>query len=123
MRTKTASIGYGSAVTLILLLSFGLLISLLLRFTSLSEQWLYWPMIICSVISFLIGGIVAGVKSKEKGLMAGMLAAAMVCFIILAFQYLGLETSSSLEQGILFLIFLLSSGAGGALGVNTVSAS
>ncbi|WP_240376461.1 TIGR04086 family membrane protein [Bacillus piscicola] len=115
------SIGSGMIVTIGMLIGFSLIFSLLLRFTSVSESSIEWLLWAAAFLSFTIGGITAGARAKEKGLLVGTLTAACVCLLVILYQYLGFDSTVSSVQGLFFAGFLAVSAIGAAIGVNAAS--
>ncbi|SDH57118.1 putative membrane protein, TIGR04086 family [Alteribacillus persepolensis] len=118
---RIQAIGAGMAVIICLLIACAFIFSVLFRFTTVSEDTMQWLLYILAIISFGIGGIIAGIKSKEKGLITGVITAGAVICLIVLFQYLGYDSSITSSQVILFASFLISSAVGAAIGVNSVS--
>ncbi|WP_243290672.1 TIGR04086 family membrane protein [Bacillus sp. FJAT-47783] len=116
-----SAILYGVTAILLIALVVSLLFSLLLKFTSLTEQSIQWLIITLAFISVFIGGIVAGRKGKEKGLLLGALTALTYTGIVLLFQFLGYGQSLSGKNWLYHGGFLLVAMLGGVIGVNLSS--
>ncbi len=98
-----------------------LLFSLLLKFTSLTEQSIQWVVTTLGFIAVFIGGFVAGGKGKEKGLLLGALTAIIYTSIILLFNFLGFGQTLSAKNWMYHGGFLLIAMLGGVIGVNISS--
>ncbi|RSL29250.1 TIGR04086 family membrane protein [Salibacterium salarium] len=114
-------IGIGMVVIISILLACSIIFSTLLRFTSISEGSIQWLLLLVTIISFGVGGIIAGVRAKEKGILTGLFTAAGVLLVFALFEYLGYDSSISGIQALYFSGFVASSAIGGAIGVNTSS--
>jgi putative membrane protein (TIGR04086 family) len=115
------AIVYG--VVTIFLLSFviSLLLSLLLKWTDVSESSLTWVIFAGSIVSVFIGGFVAGGKGKEKGWLVGGTTSILFTLLVFLFQFLGLEQPFSAAQWLYHLAFLAAAMVGGIMGVNIAS--
>ncbi|MFZ3576428.1 TIGR04086 family membrane protein [Virgibacillus sp. DJP39] len=114
---------YGWIVILGLIFISSMVIALLLRFTPLNEPALSWVTLIVGLITLFIGGIVAGTKSKKKGLFIGCITGLGFTLFTFAVQYLGYEQTFSLEQSFNHLGYILVAVLGGVIGVNAVGGS
>ncbi|WP_409289475.1 TIGR04086 family membrane protein [Peribacillus sp. SCS-37] len=113
--------GVGSIFTMAALAS--LIFSILLRFTSLTEASLTYPVMIVSFISMFIGGFITGGKGKRQGWLIGGGTGLLYSIIILLFQYLGHDSLFSLKQLIYHTCFIVTSMMGAILGVNISTSS
>ena len=114
------SMMYGVITIFIMILSVSFIISLLLRFTSLTETSFTWVIIIFTFLSLLIGGFVSGGKSKQKGWLVGAGTGAFYTLLVFLIQFLGYNTPFSLEQYLFHGGYILIALVGGILGVNVV---
>jgi putative membrane protein (TIGR04086 family) len=112
---------YGVFTILIIALISSFLLSILLRFTSLTEDSLFWVITSISFLAVFIGGFIAGGKGKEKGWLLGGATAVAYTGIVLLFQFLGYGKTLSLESLLYHGGFLITSIVGGMLGVNISS--
>ncbi|WP_099158632.1 TIGR04086 family membrane protein [Virgibacillus ndiopensis] len=111
---------YGWIVILGFILVTSLVLGLLLRFTSMDETTLSWTTLAVGLISLFIGGIVAGVKGKQKGWVIGCLTGLGFTLFTFLVQYLGYHQAFSLEQSLHHLGYILAALVGGVIGVNVV---
>jgi len=98
-----------------------IILTFILKMTSMSEAGLTWISFGLGLIILFIGGIVAGVKGKQKGWIIG--GAVGVGFTLFTFivQYLGYHESFSLGQFVHHIGYILAATVGGVIGVNTQS--
>ncbi|MFZ4451891.1 TIGR04086 family membrane protein [Salibacterium aidingense] len=113
--------GIGMIVIIGIMLGCTLIVSTLLRFTAVSEDSLQWLLLLITMVSFGIGGLAAGIRSKEKGLVTGLITAAGVLLVFSLFEYLGYDSSITGMQAVYFAVFAACSALGGIIGVNTSS--
>ncbi|QDP40720.1 TIGR04086 family membrane protein [Radiobacillus deserti] len=118
VKPRIVSILYGWVTIFAVMLAASLILSLLLRFSSLGESTLSWTTLIVSIIALFAGGLMAGAKGKEKGWLLGGITGIGFTLFILLYQYLGYGTGFSLEQTFHHTGFLVSALFGGILGVN-----
>jgi len=111
---------YGWIITLGLLLLTSIILAFLLQFTAMDETTLSWITLAVGLISLFIGGIVAGVKGKEKGWVIGAATGAGFTLFTFLVQYLGYQQGFSLEQSLHHAGFILAALLGGAIGVNVI---
>lgn len=112
---------YGWIVILGLVLLTSFLLALLLRFTAMNETILSWVTLAVGLISLFIGGIVAGVKSKQKGWIIGCMTGLGFTLFTFLVQYLGYKNGFTLEQTFHHMGYVLAALIGGVFGVNMVS--
>ncbi|OZM58011.1 TIGR04086 family membrane protein [Lottiidibacillus patelloidae] len=110
--------GYGLLTILILIISASLIISLLLKFTSLEEGSFNWLFYALTFITLFIGGFISGGKAKEKGWMIGLGTGLLYTLVVFFVQYLGYQDAFSMEQYVHHGTGILSAMFGGMLGVN-----
>ena len=112
------AIVYGWITIFVLLLLSSIFLSIMMRFTSINEFMLSYLSLSIGILSLLIGGIVAGMKGKEKGLIIGALTG--IGFTVLTFlsQYLGYNETFSMQQMIYHLAYIISAMIGSIIGVN-----
>lgn len=109
---------YGLIGVLFIAVAFSFVISLILSFSSLTEASFSWFILIVSFLALFIGGMIAGVKAKEKGWMVGAGTALLFTVITLLIQYLGYNSTFTMEQYLYHGGYLLASVFGGIIGVN-----
>ncbi|MBB6449509.1 putative membrane protein (TIGR04086 family) [Geomicrobium halophilum] len=108
-----------SCITMLTLVLFsGLTLATILRFSSLSELSISGITIGTTVAITFIGGITAGLKSRSRGWLAGLLAGIAFAFIAAALQYLGYGVQVTLSQILVFIGSIFSASFGGMLGVS-----
>ncbi|WP_336881784.1 TIGR04086 family membrane protein [Priestia koreensis] len=98
-----------------------LILSLILKFTSLEESSMKWAILIISFLSVFIGGFVAGGKGKAKGWLLGAVTGFLYSFVVFLIQFLGYSQSFSSSQMLFHLGFLGIAVLGGMMGVNLTS--
>lgn len=112
---------YGWIVIMGLVLLTSLVLGLLLRFTDMNETTLSWVTLAIGLIILFIGGIVAGVKGKQKGWVIGGMSGLGFTLFIFFVQYFGFQQMFSLEQSLQHVGFIAAALFGGILGVNMAS--
>lgn len=111
---------YGWIVILGLILLTSFVLGLLLRFSSMDETTLSWVTLTIGLIALFIGGIVAGVKGKQKGWVIGSITGLGFTLFTFLVQYLGYQQTFSLEQSLHHAGFIAAALIGGVIGVNMV---
>ncbi|KGA96509.1 membrane protein [Alkalihalobacillus alcalophilus ATCC 27647 = CGMCC 1.3604] len=97
---------------------FSLIAATILSLTNLTEHSLDWLIKIVAFLTILIGGLVAGAKSKSKGLMIGAVTAILFTLITFLVQFLGYDQAFTTEQYMYHGGYLLIGALGGMVGVN-----
>ncbi|WP_226656662.1 TIGR04086 family membrane protein [Pseudalkalibacillus hwajinpoensis] len=120
MRSKHAlsSMGSGLLTIIVIVLATSVLFSLILRFTSVSEQGMNPFIIVATVIAFFIGGFISGGKGGERGWLLGGGTACMYIILLFLIQYLGYRVNMNLEQLLYHAGYGLICVLGGIIGVN-----
>lgn len=118
MKKQLNGLLYGWLTILTLMIVASIILSLLLRFTSLGASTLSQTTTVISIIAFLSGGIFAGLKTGEKGWLVGLLTSLGFSLFVFLYQYLGLQQSFSWIQLLYHGGFLLAGITGGVIGVN-----
>ncbi|MFD1362945.1 TIGR04086 family membrane protein [Lentibacillus salinarum] len=111
---------YGWIIALGLILVTSIILALLLQFTGMTETTLAWMTLAVGLISLFAGGLVAGIKGKEKGWVIGAVTGAGFTFFTFLVQYLGYQQGFSLEQSLHHAGFILAALLGGVVGVNII---
>lgn len=104
-----------------LILLTSVIIALLLRFTGMDGTALTWTTLITGLICLFIGGIVSGIKSKQKGWVIGGITGLGFTLFTFLIQYLGYEQTFSLQQTLHHLGYIFAALLGGVIGVNMTS--
>ncbi|GAA0295082.1 putative membrane protein (TIGR04086 family) [Gracilibacillus halotolerans] len=108
--------GWVSILAVILLAS--LILSLLLRFTSLGESTLNLVTLLLSFLALFVGGFVAGMKAKKRGLIIGLSTGLCFTLFVFCYRYLGLNTGFQLADFVNHGAYLLLAMLGAIFGVN-----
>ncbi|TMW73973.1 TIGR04086 family membrane protein [Alteribacter natronophilus] len=111
---------YGILAILILVLSASLIVSFILRFTSMDEGSFAWFLILFSFLAMFIGGFISGGKAKHKGWIAGAATAVLYTAVIFLVQFLGYNQLFDMQQTLMHAGYTGASVLGGILGVNMV---
>ncbi|MDT8861547.1 TIGR04086 family membrane protein [Alkalihalobacillus sp. MEB130] len=112
---------FGLTTILVLALSFSLVVSIVLSFTSLTEHSVKWVITGVAFVTMFLGGTISGAKAKEKGWMAGATTALLFSVLTFLIQYLGYNTGFSNEQYMYHGGYILAAALGGIIGVNLSS--
>jgi putative membrane protein (TIGR04086 family) len=121
IKHMASSMGRGLLAVLLMIMVCSLVLSLLLRFTGLTEASLKWVTIGLSFLSLFIGGLISGKKGQNKGWLLGGGTSIMFSFLVFLIQYLGYQSTFNSSQYMYHGIFLLLSVIGGIMGVNLSS--
>ncbi len=117
------AIVFGVITIFLIIIAASFILSLLVSFTSLTEQSLQWVVITTAFVAMFIGGFIAGGKAKEKGLIVGGAAAFFFTVLTFLIQFLGYDQSFTLEQYLYHAGYIFTAMIGGIVGVNLVSNS
>lgn len=112
---------YGWIIVLGLILFSSVILSFFLRFTTFNDPALTWVALVIGLISLFIGGLVAGIKGKEKGWVTGMFTGIGFTLFTFLVQYLGFQQGFSLEQAVHHAAYILAALFGGVAGVNILN--
>lgn len=112
---------YGWIVILGSIFITSIILTFILMMTTMSESRLTWVSLGLGLIILFTGGIVAGIKGKQKGWIIG--GAVGVGFTLFTFivQFLGYHEPFSLNQSLHHAGYILAAMAGGVIGVNKSS--
>ncbi|BAB04949.1 TIGR04086 family membrane protein [Halalkalibacterium halodurans] len=108
----------GLLTIMIVVLSFSLLASLIVHFSSLTEMSFQWAILAIAFIALFLGGAVAGAKTKERGWMIGALTALFFSLVTFLIMFLGYNTTFTTSQMLIHGGYLLAGMLGGIIGVN-----
>ncbi|MBO1003414.1 TIGR04086 family membrane protein [Pseudogracilibacillus auburnensis] len=114
------AIVYGWVAILVLVLLSSMLLSVLIRFTNVSEFTLSYITLTIGLLSLFIGGVIAGLKGKEKGWILGSLTGIGFTLLTFFIQYLGYNAMFSLQQLIFHITYILAAMIGSIIGVNLI---
>ncbi|MRH43006.1 TIGR04086 family membrane protein [Aquibacillus halophilus] len=120
-KSKFTALLYGWIAVLSIMFFASLILSLLLKFTTLGSSTLTWATLIISLIALFSGGLIAGLKGRENGLVLGALTGLGFTLFIVLYQYLGYSSGFTASQFIHHGGFLIAALLGGILGVNLSS--
>lgn len=112
---------YGWIIIIGLILVTSVILALLLQFTSMGEATLSWITLGAGLLALFIGGIVAGVKNKQKGWVIGCITGLGFTLLVFLVQYLGYQQVFSMEQSLHHIGYVLAALIGGVVGVNMVT--
>lgn len=97
-----------------------LLLAVLLRFTAFDEDWSFIGLVVVLSVTTLLLGIMEGNVIGKRGLLAGIVSAAVfLAIILLAVGSVFAGTPGKESIHVSYLIPLLSGAVGGILGANS----
>lgn len=109
---------FGLTTILVVALSFSLVVSLVLSFTSFTEHSVKWLITVVAFVTMFLGGTISGAKAKEKGWIAGAVTAVLFSVLTFIIQYLGYDNSFTSEQYLYHGGYMVVAAIGGIIGVN-----
>ncbi|WP_228552430.1 TIGR04086 family membrane protein [Gracilibacillus salitolerans] len=115
------SVLYGWIGILAVMLLASIILTLLLRFTSLGESTLEMATLFISFIALFTGGLISGLKAKNKGILVGAITGLLFTFIVFCYRFLGLHLSFSIVELVNHIAYLLLAIIGSIIGVNLSS--
>ncbi|MED1865592.1 TIGR04086 family membrane protein [Fictibacillus nanhaiensis] len=121
IKHMASSMGRGLIAVLLMIMLCSLVLSLLLRFTGLTEASLKWVTVGLSFLSLFIGGLISGKKGQSKGWLLGGGTSLLFSFLVFLVQYLGYQSTFNSSQYMYHGLFLLLAIIGGIMGVNLSS--
>jgi putative membrane protein (TIGR04086 family) len=113
----------GLLAILIFIVISSIVLSLILRFSSATEQSLKWVTLALSLVSMFAGGFLTGKKAQVKGWMLGAGTSLMFSLLVFLVQFLGYQTTFNSMQYLYHGLFMLLCMIGGIMGVNFSSHS
>ncbi len=117
-KNSFAAILYGVITTFVIVLTSSIVLSLLLRFTKIQESSLTWVILTLSFLALFIGGFVSGGKGKQKGWLVGGGTGVLFTLLVFLVQFLGYQSSFSIEQMSYHIGYIIIAVLGGVIGVN-----
>ena len=108
------SIGYILGISFVLTF----LITLFSYFNILGEKATNTLLLLSTIISMIIGGIIIGKNSNKKGFIEGLKLGLIITILFLLFGYLGIKYNYKLNDIIYYLILITSSTLGSMIGIN-----
>lgn len=112
---------YGWITILAIILISSMFLSVLIRFTSISEFTLSYLTLIIGLLTLFVGGSVTGLKGKQKGWMLGTLTGIGFTLLVVIIQYTIYQEFFSFQQLIYHLTYILAAIVGSIIGVNLVN--
>ncbi|MFC0473640.1 TIGR04086 family membrane protein [Halalkalibacter kiskunsagensis] len=112
---------FGLTTILVIALTFSLIVSIVLSFTSFTEHSVKWLITIVAFVTMFFGGTIAGAKAKEKGWIAGATTALLFSVLTFLVQYLGYDSGFTSEQYMFHAGYIFAAAIGGIIGVNLSS--
>ncbi|BAC13987.1 hypothetical conserved protein [Oceanobacillus iheyensis HTE831] len=109
---------YGWVALFGILIISSFILALLLNFTEFSESALSLVTLIIGILALFIGGLIAGLKGKNKGWMIGAMIGVGFTLLIFLVQYLGYQQGFTLKQTAYHSLYLAVALLGGIIGVN-----
>lgn len=117
-RTSLMAIVYGWIAALIIIFLASSIVVFIIKFTSISEVTLGFITLAIGLTTLFIGGIVAGLKAKEKGWLIGLIIGLGFALLTFTVQYLGVNVTFTIEQVIYHSTYTLAAIIGSIFGVN-----
>ncbi|MBT2598215.1 MULTISPECIES: TIGR04086 family membrane protein [Oceanobacillus] len=117
-RNQWTALLYGWIALFGILIIASFILALLLNFTEFSESALSLVTLIIGIVALFIGGLIAGLKGKNKGWMIGAMIGVGFTLLIFLVQYLGYQQGFSLKQTAYHSLYLGVALLGGIIGVN-----
>lgn len=115
------SVLYGWIGIVVVLFLASIILTILLRFTSLGESTLEMATLFISFIALFTGGLIAGLKAKHKGILVGSITSLLFTFILFCYRFLGLHIEFTVIELVNHLAYLFLAIIGGIIGVNLSS--
>lgn len=109
---------FGVLSSLCMMLIASVILTLLLRFTSLGESTLELSVLLLSFLALFTGGVIAGLKAKHKGIVVGAATSLLYCLIVASYRFLGLEAAFTVVEFVHYTAYLLLAIIGSIIGVN-----
>ncbi|WP_077065085.1 TIGR04086 family membrane protein [Gracilibacillus massiliensis] len=118
MLKTLVSVLYGWIGVVVVMFLASLVLTLLLRFSSLGESTLEMATLFISFIALFTGGLIAGLKAKHKGILVGSITSLLFTFIVFCYRFLGLHLGFSVVELVNHIAYLLLAIIGAIIGVN-----
>lgn len=109
---------YGLVSIWAIILTASFIISLLLRFTSLTESAFSLATMVISFLAVFCGGLISAKQARERGWIIGAGTGLLYTLVVFLIQYLGFDQSLATEQYLYFGLYILAAAFGGIFGVN-----
>lgn len=121
MKAYYAGVLYGVVFVFIFILFSSALLAMLLKFTSMTEDSIKLTSMIVSYVLLFIGGMLSGLKVKQKGILVGLSTGVLFTLIVFLVKYLGYDSLFNLRQIVAHIGYIAAATMGGILGVNKAS--
>ncbi|MRG88249.1 TIGR04086 family membrane protein [Salinibacillus xinjiangensis] len=109
---------YGWITIFALMLLSSFILALVIRYTEIGNSTLNWLTLGLGLIYLFAGGLLSGMKGKEKGWLLGTITGLGYSIFILLYQFLAYDQLFSGSQWIYHALFLAAALLGGISGVN-----
>lgn len=111
---------YGWVTILLSLIMTTALLALIIRFSSIKEMTVLSISIVIAFLTLFIGGLVAGVKGKSKGLIIGLFTGGGFTLTTFLVQFLGYNDLFTVKQLIFHIGYIIVAMFGSIIGVNFI---
>lgn len=118
-KEELKKIGIALGISLAFLFLSTLLISTLYYFNIIGSNLFTIMELIIPLLSFLIGGIIIGRKSKNKGWLEGLKLGLILAILLLLISFLGFEMKFGVQTIIYYLIIVIITTFGSMIGINS----
>lgn len=109
---------FGLVTIVAIILAASFVISMLLRFTGLTEASFTTITLVISFAALFIGGLISGRKAHRRGWINGAGTGLLYALVVFFVQFLGFDKGFSGQQYLFFLLYILAASFGGMIGVN-----
>lgn len=112
---------YGWITILLFVLFTSAMMAGIVRFTTITTNTFSYVTLAVGVLSLFLGGLITGIKGKEKGLFLGLITGLGFSLLIFLIQFLGFHSLFTFGQILFHLTYIISAMVGGIVGVNVSS--
>lgn len=116
MRSLSLGVSFSYIITAVVFIVYGLL----LTYTDMTEKNIQITVMVTTVVSVLVGGIIASRGAKKNGLLYGMLCGGIYALVMIMLSFCILPDIKITSKMIMILVLSISAGGvGGIIGINT----
>lgn len=120
-RSMLSGLFFGLVIIVTIVFASSFVMSILLKFTSLTESSLTVATMVISFAALFVGGLISGTKARQRGLFIGAGTGLLYGLLVWLVQYLGYDSGFSTEQYLYFGGYIIVAACGGMAGVYTIS--